>query len=311
MLFRSVLTIMAMLLAFASPAAAQFTAPLGMTGSRFDDHLFSPGAFITGRTGDWAACTNDRERFAFEDILAACDRLVLEEQKPRARGAALWWRAYAHERVNDRDRADADYRAALLAYNDWVESGEEPLDSYLARARLHMTLGDYDAALADYDEADDVLPRRPPVHEGRGMLAFLRGDYAVAIAEFDRAERLARMDAVPLSFDHRRCEARAAAGVEPTQARSICNRVVRESNSHAGALVARAFFRFREGDLVGARADFEFALRRDPERAVAVYGLGVLAVRAGREDEGRAEMARGRSLDPFDVDYYAGAGLRP
>lgn len=311
MLLRSCLAAGALLVMPIAPATAQFTAPLGMTGSRLNEGLFSPGALTTGRTGDWAACTNEGERFAFEDILAACDRLVLEEQKPRARGAALWWRAYAHERVSDRERADADYRAALVAYDEWVESGEEPLDSYLARARLHMTLGDYDAALADYNEADDVLPRRPRVHEGRGMLAFLRGDYAAAIAEFDRAQRLARMDAAPLSFDHRRCEARAAAGVELTLARSICNRVVRDSNSQAGALVARAFLRFRETDFSAAQADFEFALRRDPENAVAIYGLGVLAVLAGRADEGQAEMARGRSLDPFYVNYYQSGGLRP
>lgn len=300
-----------MLAALAAPAAAQFTAPLGMTGSTFNGAPFSPGVLVTGRTGDWAACTNDRERFAFEEILAACDRLVLEEQKPRARGAAPWWRAYAYERVSDRERADADYRAALLAYDEWVASGEEPLDSYLARARLHMTIGDYDAALADYNAADDVLPRRPRVHEGRGMLAFLSGDYTLAIAEFDRAQRLARMDAAPLSFDHRRCEARAAAGVELTLARSICNRVVRDSDSQAGALVARAFLRYREGDFAGAQADFEFALRRDPENAVAIYGRGVLAVRAGEGDEGQAQMERGRSLDPFIVRYYEGAGLRP
>jgi tetratricopeptide (TPR) repeat protein len=311
MLLRSCVAAVVLLVTPVGSASAQFTAPLGMTGSRFNDRIFSPGAFSTGRTGDWAVCTNDDERFEFEDILAACDRLVLEEQKPRARGAALWWRAYAHERVNDRDRADADYRAALWAYNEWVESGEEPLDSYLARARLHMTLGDYEAALVDYNLADDVLPRRPRVHEGRGMVAFLRGDYVLAIAEFDRAQRLARMDAAPLSFDHRRCEARAAAGVELTEARSICNRVVRDSNSQAGALIARAFLRFREGDLAGAQADFEFALRRDPEQAIAIYGLGVLAVRSGQESEGRAEMARGRSLDPFLVRYYEGAGLRP
>jgi tetratricopeptide (TPR) repeat protein len=283
-----------------APAMAQFG--WGQTFDRNAFHYLPPAA-----TGHWRACINDEQRYESDEVIEGCRRLLENRLNHEDRAMALWWRAVAHERADQADNAAADYQAALAAYTEWAESDNRLTLPYFYRASIYVHLKQYDNALAEYAAADRIMPRIATTYAGRGQVAFAQGDYARAITEFDQAGRLDRVT----SFDHLRCEARAAAGTDLEVARRICDRAVRNSEGHPRTLFARGYFRFRQGDMDGATADFARALRSDPHYLLALYGRGVISVRAGRTAEGEADIARARQLDSHTIDYFAGAGLTP
>ena len=69
----------------------------------------------------------------------------------------------------------------------------EPLkdaDAYQRRAREHAASGDTAAAIADYDRALALDPKRAEVYDERGSEHFKAGHVAESIADFDRAIQL-------------------------------------------------------------------------------------------------------------------------
>jgi tetratricopeptide (TPR) repeat protein len=258
-----------------APALAQFG--WGQTFDRNAFHYLPPAA-----TGHWRACINDEQRYEPDEVIEGCHRLLENRLNREDRAMALWWRAVAYERADQADNAAADYQAALAAYTEWAESDNRLTLPYFYRAAIYVHLKQYDNALAEYAAADRIMPRIATTYAGRGQVAFAQGDYA-----------------------------RAAAGTDLEVARRICDRAVRNSEGHPRTLFARGYFRFRQGDMDGATADFARALRRDPHYLLALYGRGVISVGAGRAAEGEADIARARQLDSHTIDYFAGAGLTP
>jgi Flp pilus assembly protein TadD len=66
----------------------------------------------------------------------------------------------------------------------------------------------------------------------------------------------------------------------------------------AEALSKRGVCKLRLGDIAGATADFEAALRADPKCAQALTNLGNVALEAGRLDEARARYEAAIAADP-------------
>jgi Flp pilus assembly protein TadD len=57
--------------------------------------------------------------------------------------------------------------------------------------------------------------------------------------------------------------------------------------------------------------DYDAAMRINPEGPSWVYGRGIAALRLGRTEEGRADIARAQALNAEVARYYAGLGIRP
>src|SRR4051794_15710292 len=68
------------------------------------------------------------------------------------------------------------------------------------------------------------------------------------------------------------------------------------------ALTLQGETRFRHGDLSGAHAAFEAAVRLEPEDARAWWGLGRVAELQFRRNDARDLFARAYCLDPRDTD---------
>ena len=292
-------------MAIVQPASAQFSwgQPFDRSGIQF--------LYPTATSPDWRACTNDGYRFSSEEVVAGCGRILEDSSSHETRSSALWWRALAYERANQADLSTADFQSALGEFDAWSRADERSIDAHFYRATMLISMREYDRALAELAVADRMLRQQPRVIGGIARIAFLRGDYTTAIAEFDRADSIARRSRGGGILTHNRCEARAAAGVDLEQARTICNRAVRQSEGHPATLVSRGFFRFRQDDMAGALADFERALDRDPGNPAALYGRSVIAARAGQQDAAAADLERARELNPRMVEYYANAGMRP
>jgi tetratricopeptide (TPR) repeat protein len=70
----------------------------------------------------------------------------------------------------------------------------------------------------------------------------------------------------------------------------------------------RGFIRLAEGNIAGARADFESAARRDPEFGEPHLGLGLALFRENRVEEGLEEMLTATLLEPKVALYQSYLG---
>jgi tetratricopeptide (TPR) repeat protein len=226
----------------------------------------------------------------------------------------LHLRAQHYELMDRDDLAQADYQRAIELYDLVVEGDRSEAGGYVARGLAYYDMHDYERALADFNRAAEVDSRAAQGLYGRGLVYFRRGDFAAALAEYDAASRLAIANQRRYSWyahQRRKCEARAALGVELDSALTLCNRAVRNTRSAPESLISRGYYWYMAGRLDQAAADFAQAAENAPYRAAAIYGRGVVAARQGRQAEGEADMARAREMDAAAVAFYANAGLTP
>jgi len=83
-----------------------------------------------------------------------------------------------------------DLQKAVLYYSDVLSTDPEDLESYLARGRCLMELGDYAAAMSDFQHAEDLAPDSPDPLVEMGNLFFARKEYRRSIHYYDQAIEL-------------------------------------------------------------------------------------------------------------------------
>lgn len=275
---------------------------------------WSPPTHVLPSGAHWTRCLNERDEFPLAAAIEGCTELISRSSDdPSSRAVYLHLRGRHYELAGENELAQTDYTQALPLFDDGVERDRSMAAPYVARGLLNYDMDDFDAALADFTRAAELSGRSSSARYNRGRILFRNGDFSAALAEFDAASRLAANSysrTASSAYHRRKCEVRAALGVELEEALSLCNRAVRNMRNAPESLVSRGYYWFMTGRLDEAAADFARAAEQAPYRAEAIYGRGVVAVRQGRI-EGEADIARARQMDASAVDYYANAGLRP
>jgi tetratricopeptide (TPR) repeat protein len=163
-----------------------------------------------------------------------------------------------------------DYDAAIAYYNQAIARQPAAARFYSNRGYAYFSKQEYDRALADYDRAIELDPTLVPAYLSRGKIYELRGDVLRMAADYERAAELG-----------------------PQAAMSYNNR----GYSH---------FLRREYDL--ALADYDRALQLDPQltltygnRAAALFAIGDTA-------RGMADYQRAVALQPDEADPYIWLG---
>ncbi|WP_240537995.1 tetratricopeptide repeat protein [Bradyrhizobium japonicum] len=152
--------------------------------------------------------------------IADYDQII--ELNPRG-PSVYFYRGIVNARKDDHDRAVADYTQAMqLAHQDQRGSGDRKAqlqgqaddpayassadgqsialasgDGIALRARggAYAAKGDFDRAIADYDEAIRLNPRDKEAISARGNAYKTKGDFDRAIADYDQAAQLDARDA--------------------------------------------------------------------------------------------------------------------
>lgn len=268
------------------------------------------GAPHIGGTDYWSQCANEDHRRAGTVTIHACSRIIADRPGLRGTATGYYYRGLAHLDAGDAQSALSDFHASAEQVTTYVLSHRHDAGGYIQRGGVYLRTEDYDLARADYEAAIALEPDSARGHSGLGSVMFRRGDYAHAAAEFDRAQQLSPKDNSG-DFSDARCAARVAAHSDLDAARALCDRAVANSGGGGDTLITRGYFHFMQNELDAAAADFSAALARDARSAAAIYANGVMSVRNGDADLGRAQIAHAESLDRHAVDYYANAGLRP
>ncbi len=148
--------------------------------------------------------------------------------------------------------------------------------AYYNRGNARATKGDYDEAIADYDEAIKLAPKDARGYNNRGTVYRDKGDADRAMADFGAAIKINRR----YSDAHYNLGAAYAAKGEAAKAIAAYSVAIAADRRNANAHVARAIALLYAGALPKAQADLRMALRLAPANAYAVLWNDIAQRRA-------------------------------
>lgn len=209
------------------------------------------------------------------------------------------------------------------------------------RSNARRLSGDLDGALADLNRAFELNPDSGSVLAGRGVVHGLRGEYdeaqrdlAAAIkhdpndaklhadlgTSYDRAgkpelalpayNRAVELDPTFAGAVGARCWVRAVLHRELDLAITDCDRALQLDPRDNNVYNSRGFVRFRQKQYEQAIVDYDRSLAGAPI-ASSFYMRGIAKRALGRNDEGDADIARGKQLEPGVAERYAKFGIAP
>ena len=236
-------------------------------------------------------------------VIEACTHYLATPGLSSAqRAQALAQRAGLHEGLNDNDLALNDYNDALS-----LEPGDAQI--LMQRAGLFQRMTDYQRALADVTAAIRQQPQGYYYYYFRAQIYDENlHDYLHAIADMNTAVDLSGANATVLNG---RCWVRARAGRALDLALADCERSLQVRPNNPDVLDSRALVHLRLGEFQQAYDDFSAALKGNSALSHSRFGLGVAAIRLGREDEGRADVAEALKTEPDLAGIYHGYGEDP
>jgi tetratricopeptide (TPR) repeat protein len=213
-----------------------------------------------------------------------------------ALGGALALAAGSASAATDKDRQDCDARdpernvaGCTRIVEDTHEGAAMRGAAYVARGLAWQSKGDSDRALADFNAAIKLNPKDALAYNNRGMLWRERGDSDRAIADFTTAIAIDPMPRTDQAFTRRGKTTVAKPGVN-----------IYEN---------RALTLLEKSDFDGAIADFDQAIRRDPNAAESYNGRGAALRAKGEFDRAVDDFSYAIKLDGSNLGAYYNRGL--
>ncbi|MFB0535167.1 MAG: tetratricopeptide repeat protein [Anaerolineae bacterium] len=165
-----------------------------------------------------------------------------------------------------------DYDRAIADYDQTIRLQPNcDACAYNNRGNAYADKGDLDRAIADYDQAIQLQPDLAAAYNNRGTAYGQKGDYDRAIADFDWAIKL-----------------------QPDLAEAYNNR----------GLTYR-----RKGEIDRAIADYDQAIQLQPDYADAHFNRGLAYADDGDNDHAIADFTKAIKLEPDDAGAYYNRGL--
>lgn len=239
---------------------------------------------------------------AIADLTRACQLDAGTPDCHYQRGLAYWH--------------SAQLQPALTDFSAAIQLQPQDFDAYLARAQLELPRQPA-AAENDIDAVDRFAP---PEADLRLALARLYGavrEYAGAVHQYDLWIEYHPNDIrLPYALSGR-CGSEAAANVDVDRALDDCNTALHlmPADAPVGASAAafgnRGLVHLRQGNLDGALADFNAALKLQPQFPLARYGRGLVELKKGLEAAGQADVAAAQAHSPGLAKRLTSIGLAP
>jgi tetratricopeptide (TPR) repeat protein len=198
-----------------------------------------------------------------------------------------------------------DYNRAIADYDEAIKLDRGLATAYYNRGSAYLEKGDNAHAIADFTEAIRLDPNYGYAYMDRGNAYDDSGDPDRAIADYNVAARLGPNDPDVyynrgLWYDERHDYDRALA--DYTQALKL-------NPKYSWAVSNRGLVYAIKGDLVRAMADYNEALRLDPKDSDATYNRGLAYTALGDYDRAIADFNETARLSPKDADTRAARGF--
>jgi tetratricopeptide (TPR) repeat protein len=210
-------------------------------------------------------------------------------------------RGLLHARLNDPEKAAADYTEAL-------ELEPDNLRARLLRGNVRAEVGQTQEAIADLDEVIRRQAEWAPGYFHRGNVHARVGNHDAALADYTRAIEL---DATHAGAWFQRGNIHAERG-ELEEAVRDYSETIRASAERgtpdAAALTNRGNCHARLGDLERALADYDEALRLEPADPLTLCNRAAAHSRAGNIDRAIADYTEAIRFDPASARAHNARG---
>jgi tetratricopeptide (TPR) repeat protein len=172
---------------------------------------------------------------------------------------------------------------------------------YKFRGLAYLLEHRFDKAEEDFHAAVRIDPADPENQAGYAQSFAGQGRFAQAIPYFETALRLEPKDIRYLAAS---CWARAGEGNHLDLALRDCNRALQLAPKFATALQNRGLVRLKQQNWRAAIQDYSAALAQDGDRPTALFGRGYARLQTGEKEQGGADIAAARQVDPDIDDLY-------
>jgi tetratricopeptide (TPR) repeat protein/predicted aspartyl protease len=239
---------------------------------------------------------------AIADLTRACDLAPMEP---------LYFFQRAEARLGNRQPAlaSADFDQAIVLKPDYVPA-------LIARAALRLNRRDAtgDAGgdvLADLDKVNLTVAKEADERLAVGNLYARAGSLEQAIGQYDKWLDAHLQEIRTPDVLASRCRARAMLGAALDRALADCNRAVKERPQAVIYLDSRGLTYLRMGEYDKALKDYNAVLTALPKHPWALYGRGLAELHGGKTEQGQADIAASKSIDPRVAAEAAKRGLTP
>ena len=194
-----------------------------------------------------------------------------------------------------------DYQGALAAYDQALRINPNYAEAYFTRGATRYNLGDSQGAIADYNEALRINPNDAYAYTNRGAARSNLGDKQGAIADYNEALRV--NPNFFLAYNNRGV-VRYVLG-DKQRAIADFNQALKINPNFANAYIGRGNARDDLGDKQGAIADFNQALKINPNSVDAYGSRAAVRLKLGDKQGAIADCNQALKIDPNNAGVYA------
>lgn len=248
----------------------------------------------------WATCNSNQVEAA--KAIEACNSFIEAAGEEPATLAQVLDRRSRLRYGSDKEGAIGDATRAIRFAPDtaapWKTRG---IFVFYARKDSKKALDDLNKAIAIAPDSDGYFVRSVIYREGLY-------DFQRALADLDKAVGLAPRDWQSLV---NRCWVRAILNRDLDKAESDCRLSLEIFPNWMRTYDSLGLVYFRRGDLDQALANYDTAVKGDPDLMSPLYARGITKLRLGRTSEGQADIAAALARDPKVAAEYERFGVKP
>jgi tetratricopeptide (TPR) repeat protein len=235
--------------------------------------------------------------------------LVPDRPSPAAeliKGAGFQTAAQDALRDGNTHLTSGDFDRAVAAFDDAIRLDPASAEAFGNRAFAHWSKGDTQAAIRDYGAAIERDPANVVNRLNRAIAYNREGEHRLAIDDLNRVLAAEPANVTALNS---RCWAHAVLA-HLQDALADCDEALKLRPDDPDILDSRGFVYLRLGRLDRAIADYNAVLKQQPKQPGSLYGRGLAKIGRGDRGGGREDVSAARSIDPDIVDTFARYGVR-
>ncbi|NEQ35854.1 MAG: tetratricopeptide repeat protein [Okeania sp. SIO3I5] len=177
-------------------------------------------------------------------------------------------------------------------------------ESYYDRGAKHYKQGEYEKALADFNQAIQLNPKLAKAYNDRGIVYRKQGKYEKAIADYNQAIQINPEDA---DYYNNRGIVYKKQG-EYEKALADYSQAIQLNPEYHYAYYNRGIAYDDLGEYEKALADYNQAIQINPEDADYYNNRGIVYKKQGEYEKALADYNQAIQINPEDADYYNGRG---
>ena len=197
-----------------------------------------------------------------------------------------------------------DYDRAIADYDEVIRLNPDAVHAYNNRGVAYNAKGDHDRAIANYDQVIRLNPEHDKAYNNRGVSYQRKGHHDRAIADYDQAIRV--NPKLAKAYDNRG----TAYDKKGNLGRGIAdyNQAIRLSPKSPDVYYLRGNAYQKQGNLSRAIADYDQALRLNPRAAHTYYKRGNAYQQKGDLDRAIANYDQALRQNPKSANAYNNRG---